>query len=244
MSHIFNHVRLDAVKVLDLLLTFCPDAFREGNGNGEEMMESSNLFKNNEGAKEKDESLLSNGERTLKCYLTLLGISYGSDGTVSSTFGTASTTSTDLSTNSKLLLLKSFGNFVKVISTTPSSSVRLAGEGMSAQEEEDVSISCPTWFFAPSFRTSSSDFESFRRFLRGDLLANESFDFEQDLGNEDFKSIFTNGNKDGDRLMDLEVSERGLGVGDLNTILNKCEGFMDFEMQIEGIQESKNLRQR
>lgn len=245
MSHIFNHVRLDAVKILDILLKFCPEAFRDLDGE-EEILSSDKLFNNQTGSSSttiNKEENSSNTEKVLKCYLNLLGIEYDSNllnknGKEKSKngFGTASTASTDLSSTSKLLLLRSFTSFLKVISNH---TVSRGNEDLTTTSQNpDSSTSCPTWFFKNSFKSNDSEFEIFKNFFKSN---NNNHDSSSNFENGTTYSFLDpsdsiqkhhqhSGGENDSNMMDIESKgfEKSLAVNDLNKELRNLDSLMDF----------------
>ncbi|PWN52619.1 hypothetical protein IE53DRAFT_340251 [Violaceomyces palustris] len=175
LSHIFPEVRLDAVKVLDLILDAAPRFSTEG-------WERAVLRKAPASGRESS----SHGERVLLSYLNLFGISSSPGSNSASTFGAASTASTDLSASAKLMLLRSIKTFLHA---GAGSDVLLSNESQRSAkgQQQPAKVACPTWFFRPSF-SSPADFESFVRFLRPDLRKGKSRLFDPLVMEGDFHS--------------------------------------------------------
>ncbi|WAR53669.1 hypothetical protein PtB15_3B177 [Puccinia triticina] len=140
LSHIFADIRVDAIYIIDILLEVAPDCIVAGwprdkrvdlQLNGSDT-QSTNLPQQP-------------GLRLLQLYLSLLSI--GSD---SATPGLSSTSSNQLSGNSKLAVLKSLARFIRAAT--------------SLDNQQSSKNSMPLWIFRGAFR-KERDFDTFRVLL-------------------------------------------------------------------------------
>ena len=175
-SHIYPHVRHDAVNFLDLLVQIAPtttttgwqDAVLKFTSPSSSTTTSAPAPASSSSAPSLATDQLSHGERFMSCYLNLLGITHRSS---SSSTGAASTTATELPPTAKLLILRSLNNFLIAASqSSPNSSNILPADSVQPR------LHCPTWFFRSSFR-SEPEFEFFERLMRPDLRSSKSRHF-------------------------------------------------------------------
>ncbi|KAK0536552.1 rRNA processing protein [Tilletia horrida] len=175
LSHIFTEVRIDALRVLDLLLDHIPTAvaagwdglapaFRLGSASGADGFASSSAGMGRRGAE-------STGQQVITCLLTILGIpdlgtfaqqqveqGRANSGSSSALSG-VSTATANLPASARLLLFQIIGKFL-------SASDRTSGgrKGGITAEIAEQDIACPTWFMRFAF-ASTSDREAFEHFL-------------------------------------------------------------------------------
>lgn len=149
-THIFPEIRIDAVRFLDLFLELVPESVVEG------------WIQGNPG----------HGKRVLEGYLGILsaGTKYGdTEGEVKAT----STASVVLSSQSKLVVLKSLSAFL-----THAVSQQLRPSNHVTSNLDPAAVPLPTWFLAPSFRSARS-FSAYER-----LFQSESVDYQSQLDAE------------------------------------------------------------
>ncbi|KAG1881744.1 hypothetical protein C8R48DRAFT_585967 [Suillus tomentosus] len=136
-THIYPEIRIDAVRFLNLFLEIVPESVVDGWTQG------------NSG----------HGKRVLEGYLGILsaGTKYGdTEGELKAT----STASVVLSSQSKLIVLKSLSAF---LTHAVSQQLRLSNHATSNLDPAAVPL--PTWFLAPSFR-STRPFFAYQRLFR------------------------------------------------------------------------------
>ncbi|KAG1783868.1 hypothetical protein EV702DRAFT_1055985 [Suillus placidus] len=140
-THIFPEIRIDAVRFLDLFLELVPESVVDG------------WIQGNPG----------HGKRVLEGYLGILsaGTKYGdTEGEVKAT----STASVVLSSQSKLVVLKSLSAFL-----THAVSRQLRSSNHATSNLDPAAVPLPTWFLAPSFRSARS-FNAYERFFRSESV--------------------------------------------------------------------------
>ncbi|UZJ51108.1 hypothetical protein CBS101457_000428 [Exobasidium rhododendri] len=146
LSHIYPDIRLDAVRILDLLYIALGPQVTIGWQHS--MHKSSDSSQPSSG-----EANQEHGERVLRCYLSLLGLSSSSTSSISAT--SSFVVSSDLSSGARMLILRSMCTFFfhanREDSSGGSSSGNGNGNGNSTQTPPDHYLVCPTWFFDPYF---------------------------------------------------------------------------------------------
>lgn len=161
LSHIFPDVRLDAVRVLDLLCDALGDDVTSGWQAACQALDgrssSSQVSGLNGATTSVSNASFQHGSRILQCYMTLLGVSLS--GAVGANQGakpgpaSASIISTDLTSASRLVILQSLLKFLQ--------------RGNPKATVSDSPDQCPTWCFEAAF-SSRSDFDAFKVSLRPD----------------------------------------------------------------------------
>jgi pre-rRNA-processing protein IPI1 len=142
MSHIYPDVRLDAVRILDLLYPALGPLVTSGwqdvlaSESGAASMAKIDGPESNQG----------HGDRVLRCYLSLLGISLNFDSTTS--INASQVVSSDLAPGARLLILRSMHAFFQNTSN-------------SNKHGSSEDLKCPTWFWEPCF-TSLPELDAFR----------------------------------------------------------------------------------
>ncbi|KAG1757489.1 hypothetical protein EDB19DRAFT_1901008 [Suillus lakei] len=140
-THIFPEIRIDAVRFLDLFLELVPESVVDG------------WIQGNPG----------HGKRVLEGYLGILsaGTKYGdTEGALKAT----STASVVLSSQSKLVVLKSLSAFLTHAVSRP-----LRPSNNATSNLDPTAVPLPTWFLAPSFRSARS-FNAYERLFRSELV--------------------------------------------------------------------------
>jgi pre-rRNA-processing protein IPI1 len=140
-THIFPEIRIDAVRFLDLFLELVPENVVD------------NWIQGNPG----------HGKRVLEGYLGILnaGTKYGdTEGEVKAT----STASVVLSSQSKLVVLKSLSAFL-----THAVSRQLRPSNHTTSNLDQAAVPLPTWFLSPSFRSARS-FNAYERLFRSESV--------------------------------------------------------------------------
>ncbi|KAG1864121.1 hypothetical protein DFJ58DRAFT_772772 [Suillus subalutaceus] len=140
-THIFPEIRIDAVRFLDLFLELVPESVVDG------------WIQGNPG----------HGKRVLEGYLGILsaGTKYGdTEGEVKAT----STASVVLSSQSKLVVLKSLSTFL-----THAVSRQLRPSNHATSNLDLAAVPLPTWFLSPSFRSARS-FSAYERLFRSESV--------------------------------------------------------------------------
>lgn len=155
-THIFPEIRIDAVRFLDLFLELVPESLVDG------------WIQGNPG----------HGKRVLEGYLGILsaGTKYGdTEGEVKAT----STASVVLSSQSKLVVMKSLSTFL-----THAVSRQLRPSNHATSNLDPAAVPLPTWFLFPSFRSARS-FSAYERLFRS-----ESVDCQSQLDVEHSRDDF------------------------------------------------------
>ncbi|KAN0063503.1 rRNA processing protein [Thecaphora frezii] len=197
LSHIYPEVRLDAVRILDILVQIAPIAATAGWQNAvARFVQPSTGSASSSSASASSASTTaasagvsdqtSHGERFMSCYLNLLGITRPSGAAAASSADkavprqrTASTTATELPPAAKLLIFRSLNNFLSAATHAASPASTSQATPLLSQSDAAAAVSssrraaptasdCPTWFFRSSFR-DEADFECFQQLMRPDL---------------------------------------------------------------------------
>ncbi|PLW10121.1 hypothetical protein PCANC_08866 [Puccinia coronata f. sp. avenae] len=141
LSHIFADIRVDAIYIIDILLDVAPDCVVAG----WPCDQRADLQLDNGTSRQSTNLPQQPGPRLLQLYLSLLSI--GSD---SAAPGLSSTSSNQLSGNSKLVVMKSLARFI--------------GAASSLEDQHAAQTSMPLWIFRSAFR-KERDFDAFRGLL-------------------------------------------------------------------------------
>ena len=179
MSHIFMQVRVDAVKILEVLMQNTGAAGKAEIARGWARVRPSAtdaalhvlgdghtpLATSSSGLQIGDDA--GHAGRILQCLLNLLGVSTTpvSGQAQASGAQSAATSTLDLSPNSRLLVINALSNFLDIVTADAGSNA--SPDGRTDTQElapSDWADSC-TWIFASSF-TSPSDFEAFENLLK------------------------------------------------------------------------------
>ncbi|CAD6957328.1 unnamed protein product [Tilletia laevis] len=177
LSHIFTEVRIDALRILNLLLDHIPEAVVRG-WDGFAPALRSGSHSGGGGSGEADASTSrrnpdSTGPQVITCLLTILGIPDLStlsaqqmdlqrnpnSASSSSLLSGMSTATAVLPASARLLLFETIGKFLNACDR--------AGASRSGKDVAENDLRCPTWFMRSAF-SSSSDCEAFEHFLRLD----------------------------------------------------------------------------
>ncbi|KAL9933966.1 hypothetical protein V8E36_007048 [Tilletia maclaganii] len=166
LSHIFTEVRIDALRILDLLLDYIPTAVvGDWNGFAHAARLGPASGSEAQGSSTRTSTAGSKGQQVITCILTILGIpdlatfvqlQSGTQRAGSALSG-MSTATANLPATARLLLFRVIGKFLDA------SNQRVASQNVEDTAHQD--LRCPTWFMQSAFE-QHADREAFERFLR------------------------------------------------------------------------------
>ncbi|KAE8219523.1 hypothetical protein CF319_g6797 [Tilletia indica] len=215
LSHIFTEVRIDALRILNLLLDHIPEAVVRGwDGFGPALRSGSHLGSAGGGGGEGDASSSrrnadSTGPQVITCLLTILGIpdlstlaaqqieqQRNPNSTSSSSLLSGMSTATAvLPASAMLLLFDTIGKFLNACDRGGASRIN--------KEVAENDLRCPTWFMRSAF-SSSSDCEAFEHFLRFDASRAGVQDASDESGSAQiFSTASAQYMQEGDSLLDV-----------------------------------------
>ncbi|MBW0488513.1 hypothetical protein O181_028228 [Austropuccinia psidii MF-1] len=197
LAHIFTHVRVDAIHIIDILLEVAPTSVVSGFP-----IDSFSII--NDQANLSVNSRHHHGIRLLQCYLSILSI--GSD---SATAGLSSTSTNQLSATSRLIVIKSLARFV---------SVATAFE----KPQKSCQISMPLWIFRGAF-ACKRDFEMFSFLLTQPDSHQKDLSFHQIIPSAIYNDDNSNSHKFelfNEAFLDDESLQRDMNDTDLDTSLS------------------------